>query len=566
LSAWLDNQPVSVTGIGTNAMQWRAMMELSAGTHQLKVAAAHPSGQFTAWTTNTFTNSIAYQTTGDTFDNAGYITNRVWKNANGTTNRTQTLSWDARGRLHSVIDRDASQNGQNFTVVYDALGRRLQTTQVIVSNGVAMANLPVVVNHYFDPLYEFQELGVTEGSQTTWRLMGPDMNGKYGAQNGTGGLDGISPYLNLFYPTIADMNGNILGMVTNGVVTWNSSRLTAYGAVPDYRPLSLGVNGSLASKYAWRNRATESIGLVWLGANWYDPVSGRFMSPDPLGHDANVSLYNFCSGNPLGYWDADGRLGKQFYGQANAAAGWTVDLAVNTVAGAGYLLDQGAYLATGDPGFGAAAQQWQSEMSPYAKQGYYNPNTPTAQLATAATMFVDPESVAGRLGGVESTVVRDATQAGVITDPARMLPAPQQPAGLLAETTGGSSDVFEYYMNQAKTLDVSTSQNGAVFYSGTGNRALAEQFAIANGKTTLEMTPGGGWLDQQQLFNPATSPLSSDQAAQVWSQLSQRYAAGASGTAVGFVNGANAGSIFNTVEFPALLNNKSINNIITGGH
>jgi hypothetical protein len=105
-----------------------------------------------------------------------------------------------------------------------------------------------------------------------------------------------------------------------------------------------------------------------------------------------------------------------------------------------------------------------------------------------------------------------------------------------------------------------------VFYSGTGNRALAEQFAIANGKTTLEMTPGGGWLDQQQLFNPATSPLSSDQAAQVWSQLSQRYAAGASGTAVGFVNGANAGSIFNTVEFPALLNNKSINNIITGGH
>ena len=71
LSAWLDNQPVSVTGIGTNAMQWRAMMELTAGTHQLKVAAAHPSGQFTAWATNSFTNSIAYQTTGDTFRQRG---------------------------------------------------------------------------------------------------------------------------------------------------------------------------------------------------------------------------------------------------------------------------------------------------------------------------------------------------------------------------------------------------------------------------------------------------------------------------------------------------------------
>jgi hypothetical protein len=44
LSAWLDNQPVSVTGVGTNAMQWRAAMELTSGAHQLLVAAAHPSG------------------------------------------------------------------------------------------------------------------------------------------------------------------------------------------------------------------------------------------------------------------------------------------------------------------------------------------------------------------------------------------------------------------------------------------------------------------------------------------------------------------------------------------
>ena len=66
-------------------------------------------------------------------------------------------------------------------------------------------------------------------------------------------------------------------------------------------------------------------------------------------------------------------------------------------------------------------QQWQSEMSPYAKQGYYNPNTPTAQLATAATMFVDPESAAGTLGGVESTVARDVGAGSVITDPARMI-------------------------------------------------------------------------------------------------------------------------------------------------
>src|SRR6185437_12813212 len=114
LSAWLDGQPTSITGVGTNAMQWRAMMEMTPGAHQLKVAALHPSGFFTAWATNYFTNNIAYETTGDSFDNAGNITQRVWRNPDGTTNRTQTLSWDARGRLYKVSERDKANSGYDW--------------------------------------------------------------------------------------------------------------------------------------------------------------------------------------------------------------------------------------------------------------------------------------------------------------------------------------------------------------------------------------------------------------------------------------------------------------------
>jgi YD repeat-containing protein len=115
LSGWLDSQPVAVSGTGTNAMQWRATMELTPGAHQLKVAAAHPSGFYTAWATNFFTNSIAYQATTDSYDSAGNITNRVWKSPNGTVDRTQILSWDARGRLHSLTERDGSNSGYNWT-------------------------------------------------------------------------------------------------------------------------------------------------------------------------------------------------------------------------------------------------------------------------------------------------------------------------------------------------------------------------------------------------------------------------------------------------------------------
>jgi hypothetical protein len=131
------------------------------------------------------------------------------------------------------------------------------------------------------------------------------------------------------------------------------------------------------------------------------------------------------------------------------------------------------------------------------------------------------------------------------------------------ETAEGA---FANYMRAARTVDVSTSQNGAVFYSGAGNRALAEQFATANGRTTIEMTPGGKWLESQDLFNPETSPLSPSQASQVWAVLSERFAQGATGNAIGFVKGARAAGVFNSIEYPALLRNPNVTNVLTGGH
>jgi hypothetical protein len=101
-----------------------------------------------------------------------------------------------------------------------------------------------------------------------------------------------------------------------------------------------------------------------------------------------------------------------------------------------------------------------------------------------------------------------------------------------------------------------------VFYSGEGNRAQAEALAQLNGKTTLEMTPGGKYFDSLDLFGK-NSPLTDDQAHEIWSILSERYAKGASGNVYGFVKGARPGSIFNTVEYPALQKNPYITNIFT---
>jgi RHS repeat-associated protein len=322
----VDGQPVPAALNYTTSHdwtnRWSATLELAPGAHQITASAQHPSGMFTTNASIWITNNASYEAVADTYDAAGFTTQRAWKSPNGTTNRTQTLTWSARGRLLKVSERDSANNGQDWTCVYDPLGRRLQTTQIIVTNGVSLTNQPIVVSHYFDPMVEFLELGQTERGRTTWKLMGPDMDGRYGGQNGTGGFEAIVPGPDLFCPVVSDCLGNVLAVYdgSHADLTWSASRPTGYGAVPGYRPITPGSSGSnilsLVMETACRDRITESIGLTWLGANWYDPVSGQFVSPDALGHDSSPSLYSFCQGNPLDYWDPDGRCVN------GAIAGW----------------------------------------------------------------------------------------------------------------------------------------------------------------------------------------------------------------------------------------------------
>jgi len=564
LSAWLDSLPVSVTGEGTNAMQWRASMELTQGAHQLLVAAAHPSGQYIAWATNSFTNSLANETASDTFDGAGNITNRVWRNPSGGVERTQGLSWDARGRLHAVIERDANSNGYNWTATYDGVGRRLTTTSVIVTNNVAYTCSPTIITSYYDPQVEFLELGVSYGRTTEWKLYGPDLNGTYGGLNGTGGLEAVSPfvspYLYWFEPLISDFRGNVLAVESNSIVQWNPARPAAYGAVPGCRPVALGSGADISLASAWRGHWPDITGYYNVGLRPYDPVSGRWLTFDSVWSESDPNAYSFAGGDPVNGFDPDGRCTENTPTDVYFGVAPIMQTSLATTV----TFNDGSIATTGLPGQAPLMYDSSSVYdtsksivtAPTGQYGYYFSSSPLpanyGQYSSTPYTTGDPDQQAriqflADLGIVATTALTGTEEA-----------APE----LLAPDSGA----FANYMRQAQTLDVSTAENGAVFYSGPGNRALAEQFATANGRTTLEMTPGGAWLDQQQLFNTAQSGLTTEQAAQVWSTLSQRFAQGASGNAVGFVNGARAGSIFNTVESPALFNNPNVVNVITGGH
>src|SRR6266571_7588521 len=154
--------PLELVATGDHdwSSQWRSTLELTPGAHQLSASARHPSGFFTTNTSVWFTNNAANETAVHSYDGAGNVTQIVWKNNSGGTNRTQTLSWDARGRLVLVSERDASTNGYDLHLYYDPLGRRGQTHTSLVTNGLAVASPQLNTYSFYDPSVEFLELGL----------------------------------------------------------------------------------------------------------------------------------------------------------------------------------------------------------------------------------------------------------------------------------------------------------------------------------------------------------------------------------------------------------------------
>jgi RHS repeat-associated protein len=82
-----------------------------------------------------------------------------------------------------------------------------------------------------------------------------------------------------------------------------------------YRPYGERIVNSPASadNEVWftSRRQDANAGLVYMGARYYDPVAGRFLSPDPsLFNENNVHSHNryvYGNNNPNRYVDPDGR-------------------------------------------------------------------------------------------------------------------------------------------------------------------------------------------------------------------------------------------------------------------
>jgi RHS repeat-associated protein len=170
--------------------------------------------------------------------------------------------------------------------------------------------MTLTLDSYFDPQVEFGEVGVGVNGQRTWKVLGPDLDGDYGSLQGVGGLEAtVQESSGLTTPVLDDYFGNVLATISSKV-RWSPVRVGGYGPVLGYQSSTLTANTPLADTLVWRSRSIDPSGFYNLGARYYDPIAGHFLSPDPLGHAASMDLHSFCDGDPINQFDPTGRFGK----------------------------------------------------------------------------------------------------------------------------------------------------------------------------------------------------------------------------------------------------------------
>jgi len=168
------------------------------------------------------------------------------------------------------------------------------------------------ISSYFDPEVEFLEIGVkVNNDPTSWKAYGPDKDETYGGLQGIGGLEAIITPTKT-YSIVHDILGHVVATHDGTETKRAPTQVGSYGPLPGSLALSLTAERGLHETTHWLGKRLDETGLIWIGARYYNPQSGTWLSSDPFGHVGSWDLYSLANGDPVNYTDPDGRLSKGF--------------------------------------------------------------------------------------------------------------------------------------------------------------------------------------------------------------------------------------------------------------
>ncbi len=223
-------------------------------------------------------------TTTFAYDDAG---NRISSTVGGVT---QGFQWDVEGELTSA-------GGEIYT--YDASGNRILRE----SEAGLTVYLPGGQELLITGAGETAEVSATRYYSFAGRMV---------AMRTAGGLSGVTSF-------VADHQGSLIAAVPN--TTWTSNSVQRIYTDP-FGGTRTG-SGNLPGDRGFLGAVEDATGLTLLGARYYDPQVGSFISVDPLlspGVPAQFNAYVYSANNPVTWSDPSGLFWGNLWSGIQSAA------------------------------------------------------------------------------------------------------------------------------------------------------------------------------------------------------------------------------------------------------
>ena len=262
---------VTVNGVAAivSANTWSAQIELQLGENTVTVEAIDKAGNKAEKSITL--KLVAMRSIAYSYDDNGNLVSKV-SGAN-----TTDYSWDNENRLTVVRYQDGTEDAYT----YDGAGKRIRTSED--------GNVTKYLYDGLNVIIEQDNSGVT----TAKYVRGLGYGGGIGGIISTTRNQAIRYYL-------YDGRGDVVGLTDPQGILVQSYQYDAYGNI-------LSSTGSETNPYQFSTKEFSSrSNLIHFGARTYDPMTGRFISKDPLGMIDGPNLYAYVNNNPINLIDPYG--------------------------------------------------------------------------------------------------------------------------------------------------------------------------------------------------------------------------------------------------------------------
>jgi RHS repeat-associated protein len=208
------------------------------------------------------------------------------------------LTWNTQGQLLSA----KTNNVPAESSTYDPLGRRSSTTE-------HTEHTETTTFHVYDGGHCAADVDAS-GQPLRVYTWGPGIDNLLAVTLFSSGST------NTYY-AVKDHLGSVHALIDSSGTVAAQFAFSAWGEVlSHFRTLELS---NLSLRYLWQGREYSwATGLYNFRARWYNPEWGRWLSPDPVGLEGGLNLYEAFANNPVNYKDP---YGLKIYGLPVTSAG-----------------------------------------------------------------------------------------------------------------------------------------------------------------------------------------------------------------------------------------------------